>query len=198
MSLLVACYNSLFVILQLDCNRNKREKKFDLVWFHGISTIIGYLMPNPFSYIKTVLFQTTQFIISAQSKYQKHFCFKLFSLVNKVKWFQVLLCIINNSIKHQSFIYTQLNVKTVLFQTIQFSLSTQFSSIWPIDRTLSGATSPGQSVSGSDVNKKVLWILQSSSITQEPHQPERERERERERINWLDIQKNMNSERRIT
>ena len=25
----------------------------------------------------------------------------------------------------------QLNVKTVLFQTIQFSLSTQFSSIWP-------------------------------------------------------------------
>ena len=26
--------------------------------------------------------------------------------------------------------------KTVLFQTIQFSISTQFSSIWPIDRTL--------------------------------------------------------------
>ena len=30
--------------------------------------------------------------------------------------------------------------KTVLFQTIQFSLSTQFSSIWHIDKTLSGAT----------------------------------------------------------
>ena len=49
------------------------------------------------------------------------------------------------------FVYAQLNVKTVLFQTIQFSvkyqtvlfqaiqfsISTQFSSIWPIDRNLS-------------------------------------------------------------
>ena len=39
----------------------------------------------------------------------------------------------------------QLNVKTVLIQTIQFSISTQFSSIWPIDRILSGATTQGQS-----------------------------------------------------
>ena len=38
-----------------------------------------------------------------------------------------------------SFLY----IKTVLFQTIQFSTSIQFSSIWPIDRTLSGATTPG-------------------------------------------------------
>ena len=30
----------------------------------------------------------------------------------------------------------QLNVKTVLFQTIQFRISTQLSSIWSIDRTL--------------------------------------------------------------
>ena len=30
------------------------------------------------------------------------------------------------------------NVKTVLLQTIQFSISTQFSSISPIDKTLSG------------------------------------------------------------
>ena len=35
----------------------------------------------------------------------------------------------NNSTEHQSFIYTQLNVKTVLFQIIQFSISTLFSSI---------------------------------------------------------------------
>ena len=41
------------------------------------------------------------------------------------------------------FAYTQLNVKTVLFQMIKFSISTQFSSIWPIDRTLSGTTIPG-------------------------------------------------------
>ena len=39
---------------------------------------------------------------------KKLFYFKLFSLTKKVKWFQVLLCITNNSINHQSFIYTQL------------------------------------------------------------------------------------------
>ena len=58
-----------------------------------------------------------------------------------------------------------LHVKTVLLETIQFIISTQFSSIWPIDRTLSGAATPGQSGPGSDVNKGVLHIPQSSSIT---------------------------------
>ena len=38
-----------------------------------------------------------------------------------------------------------LNIKTVLFQVIQFSKSSQFTSIWPIDRPLSGATTPCQS-----------------------------------------------------
>ena len=42
-----------------------------------------------------------------------------------VKWFQVLLCITNNSINHHSFVYTQLNDQTVLFQTTEFSLSQQ-------------------------------------------------------------------------
>ena len=41
--------------------------------------------------------------------------------LHTVKWFQVLLCISNNLIK--SFVYTQLNDTTVLFQTIQFSKS---------------------------------------------------------------------------
>ena len=45
-----------------------------------------------------------------------------FILLNTVKWFQILLCITNNSIKHQSFVYTQLNYQTVLFQIIQFSI----------------------------------------------------------------------------
>ena len=38
--------------------------------------------------------------------------------------------------------------KNVPFQTIQLSIRTQFSHIWPIDRTLSGATIPGQSEPG--------------------------------------------------
>ena len=53
--------------------------------------------------------------------------------------------------------------KTDLFLSIQFSIRTHFSSIWPID--LLGATTPGQSGTGSDLNEGVLRIPQSSSIT---------------------------------
>ena len=137
---------------------------FGLVGFYGISTIVGYFMPNPFLYISTVLFQTIRFSINAQFKYQKHFFFSLFSLINKVKCLQVLLGITNNSIKHQLFIYTQLNVKSVLFQSIQFSISTHFSSLVPIDRILLGTTSPDKRGPASDAYKKVLHIRQSSSI----------------------------------
>ena len=56
-------------------------------------------------------------------------------------------------------------MKIVLFQTIQFSKSSEFSSIWPIDRNLSGATTPGQSRFGSGGNEGILCIPQSSSIT---------------------------------
>ena len=55
--------------------------------------------------------------------------------------------------------------KIVLFQAIQFSISTQFSSIWPIHSTLSGATMPGLSRPGDNGNEGVLHIPQSSSIT---------------------------------
>ena len=40
-----------------------------------------------------------------------------------------------------------------------------FSSNWTIDKALSGATTPNQSESGSDVNERELHISQSSSIT---------------------------------
>ena len=48
---------------------------------------------------------------------------------------------------------------------MQFSQSTQFGSIWLIDRALSGITTLGQSGTGSDGNEGVLRIPQSSSIT---------------------------------
>ena len=38
----------------------------------------------------------------------------------------IVIYITCNPIKHQSFVYTHLNDQTVLFQTIQFSISTQF------------------------------------------------------------------------
>ena len=62
------------------------------------------------------------------------------------------------------FFDAQLNVKIVLFQIIPFSIITQFSSIWFIDRTLSGATTPGQSGPGSKGNEEVLHFPHSSSI----------------------------------
>ena len=37
--------------------------------------------------------------------------------------------------------------------------------IWPIDRTLSGATNPGQSGPETDGNEGIFHIVQSSSIT---------------------------------
>ena len=46
--------------------------------------------------------------------------------------------------------------KTVLFQTIPFSVSTHFSSIGTISRTLSVVTPPGQSGPGSNGNEGVL------------------------------------------
>ena len=57
-------------------------------------------------------------------------------------------------------------VKSILFQTIQFSISSQFSSIWPINRALSRTTIPGQSGPGSNGNERVLRISQSSSIAE--------------------------------
>ena len=45
--------------------------------------------------------------------------------LHTVKCYKVLLFNTNNSIKHQLFVYTQLNDQTVLFQTIQFSISTK-------------------------------------------------------------------------
>ena len=47
---------------------------------------------------------------------------------------------------------TLTSMPIVLIQTIQFSISIQFSSNWPIYRTVSSATTPGQILPGSDGN----------------------------------------------
>ena len=57
-----------------------------------------------------------------------------------------------------------LHILTVQLKTIQFYIHTLFSSIWPIDRTLSVASTPGQSEPGSNGNG-VLCNPQSSIIT---------------------------------
>ena len=63
-----------------------------------------------------------------------------------------------------------LNDQTILFLTVQFSMSFFSLSLnvklfyLTIDRILSAATAPGQSEHGSNGNKGVLHIAQSSSI----------------------------------
>ena len=56
-------------------------------------------------------------------------------------------------------------LKQSYFKQFSFCISTLFSSIWPIDGTLSGATTSTQRGPGSDVNEGLLCIPQSSSIT---------------------------------
>ena len=53
----------------------------------------------------------------------------------------------------------------LIYQVIQFSITLKFSFIWPIDRTLSGTTTPIQSGPGSNGNEGMLCIPQSSSFT---------------------------------
>ena len=54
-----------------------------LFGFYGISTFVGYLMPNPFLYKQPVLFQTVQFSMSTQFNWRKQFYFKVSNLVKQ-------------------------------------------------------------------------------------------------------------------
>ena len=76
------------------------------------------------------------------------FCYK-YSLNVEIVHFKTIQFGINT---HSFFVDTQLNVKQFFFK--QFSLALVHSSIRPIYRTLSGATSPGQSGTGRDGNKR--------------------------------------------
>ena len=89
------------------------------------------------------------------------------SIYNKssvcTQWNSFKYCYITVTIKHQIFVYTQLNDRTVLFLTIKLSINYLFgycssSSIWLIDRILSGAATQSQSGPESDVNEGVLHI----------------------------------------
>ena len=97
-----------------------------------------------------------------------------FCMIKKVKRFQVLLCVTDNLIKHQSFIYTQSNDPTFLFQAVQFSISHLFvlslnvKQFYLTHRTLSSAITPGQSRPRSNGIERVLHIPQSSRTGASP------------------------------
>ena len=77
----------------------------------------------------------------------------------------ILLIEINSLLSYSWINYSLLKRKLFMIYLIQFSISSQFSSIWPIVRALSGTTTPSQSGPGNDGNEGVLHISQSSSIT---------------------------------
>ena len=105
---------------------------------------------------QTVLFLTNQFSIK----------------VNKVKWFQVLIYISNNSNKHRSFVNTELNSQTVLFLTIQFSIKFNKVKWFQVLIYISNNLNKHQSFVNTELNHQTVLfltiqfsILQSCSIT---------------------------------
>ena len=85
------------------------------VWLNWIAWNVVKIKPCTcsFQYVSRLFFVQAFKIVVDSLKFTNEM---------NVKWFQVLLCITNNSIKHEWFVYTQLNDKTVLFQTIQFNM----------------------------------------------------------------------------
>ena len=61
-------------------------------------------------------------------------------------------------------------MKTVLFQVIQFSISTQFSSIQPIDRVPPGATTPGHGGPRAMAKKGCSVFPKAPALLQPHHQ----------------------------
>ena len=73
--------------------------------------------------------------------------------MHTVKLFQILLFNTNNSSQHSSFVCTQLNgFKYTKWLDI---------SIWPVDETLRGTATPGQSGTRIKDNEDVFPILQN-------------------------------------
>ena len=139
------------------------------VWFYGITTIVGYLMSTPLvTYMLNTRFLNT-FSWNIILLYYKNTSISTNSISHKSTKFQAFLCI-NSSIKHSPFSLNT-DISSYVFLTIQFNIthlssySLNVSFTWHMDRTLSGATTPGQKGSGSDGNKRILRISQSSRIT---------------------------------
>ena len=109
---------------------------FGLVEFYGISTFTGYLMPNPLYtkilniydlvWLSFMAYQPLQVILCQILFIHIYYIYMICEYKSTNQNTSILLCSINNLIKHQLFVYTQLNDETVLFLTIQFGISHMF------------------------------------------------------------------------
>ena len=124
------------------------EKKSSL-FINWSGTVEQILRP------KLVLLLTE--ILQNAPVFKKHDVFYT-STIPEVTWYEPLYI---NHLMPNPFLYIQ----TFLFQTSQVSINALFRSIQPVDRNLSGVTTPGQYGPGGDGNKGVLCIPQCSRIT---------------------------------
>ena len=105
--------------------------ELELICLHTCIAIVSTKL-NGFNYCNlTLIFLYDINHVFTQSSGLKYYYLTLIIQFNTIhlhtfKWFQVLLCITNHSIKHQSFVYTQFYSQTVLFLTIQFNISHLF------------------------------------------------------------------------
>ena len=104
-----------------------------------------------------------------RSRDSRKLCLKLPERETTMSSSPAVPSITNNSIKHQSFVYTikwsnrSISNNSILHKSFVCTLLE--SSIWPIDRTLLSDSTSGESGLGSNSNEEVLDIPQSSSIT---------------------------------
>ena len=115
-SSILVLLGSSFLSFRVDCIWDS------LLWLVGCYINLFRLFNAKSIFMKIGLFQTIQFSISTLFKYKysligKTFLFQAFQLSQTVLIQLIQLSIITD------FVYTQLNVKTVLYQTIQFSVS---------------------------------------------------------------------------
>ena len=110
---------------------------------------------------------------SFRAEWQCILCIWFYYLRFVEVWSTPSLLLLPGSLRN---VLLNVNDPTVLFLTIQFSTSHLFalilnanSSIKPIDRTLSGATTPGHSEPESDGNEGALRIPHNTHVTETSH-----------------------------
>ena len=105
-------------------NQTKPTQRLIDIMVGWLDFFMAYSLCWLFNAKSTVLFQTIQFSISMQFKYKYCLIVKKTFLFQRIQSNQAVLIQLIQFCISTDFVYTQLNVKTVLYKTIQFCLST--------------------------------------------------------------------------
>ena len=137
-----------------------------MIWFYGISTIVGYLMPDPFLCTKTIIVQTIWFIRITGFFYTQ---INIKTVLLQTIQFSIQKLFISSNLvcRNTQFKYQNSPIQTLPSKPIHFSIVTQFCFIWPYDRTLSGATTEGRNEPGSE---RYSVFLKAPALPESHHQ----------------------------